>query len=189
VLPGSMPPLVASACLTGGVPQVVQNADGIEVMIAAADRHPIDTIVKLAFDGPVEPWAMRVSSRGSLTTGKTVMASNWMIGFEPEKAVDGDLTTAWRPQQVDGQAWLDVDLGRPETFDRVEIHIENAAPVRGQAFGFTLEAGQPDGSWRRFWQGGIYGSLFARRYEPVTARRVRLRISAPAVRQFDLFAP
>lgn len=181
--------IVQFECLTGGSPKVVQTPGDVTVSMEAKDRNPIDTIVKLTCDGPVESCALAAPCEGSLTTGKKVVASNWMNGFEPQKAIDADATTAWMPQQVDGQVWLEVDLGTPETFDRVEIHIENASHVFGQAYGFTIECKQPDGSWKRCWQGGIYGRIFAMKYEAVTAQFVRLNISAAGVRQFDLFRP
>ncbi|MDD5708808.1 MAG: DUF5703 domain-containing protein, partial [Kiritimatiellae bacterium] len=151
-LPWNGPRVVAAQCLTGGQPEIMQTGSAITIAIPKTRRHAIDTIVKLQFDAEVESLALSQCHRKSLTTGKRATAANWMRGFEPERAVDGKETTAWMPQQLDGQVWLDVDLGKPETFDRMEIHIEDAAPVRGRAYGFTLEGRQSDGSWRRFWQ-------------------------------------
>ena len=38
--------------LTGGVATVKQSASGIAVSVPPARRHAVDTIVKLALDGP-----------------------------------------------------------------------------------------------------------------------------------------
>ena len=51
-----LPPLprkiVSHAVLTGGVARVRQTAAGIEVSVPPAQHDPLDTIIKLALDGP-----------------------------------------------------------------------------------------------------------------------------------------
>jgi hypothetical protein len=44
--------IVRHSALTGGGAQVRQSESGIEVRVAAAHRHAVDTIVKLELDGP-----------------------------------------------------------------------------------------------------------------------------------------
>jgi hypothetical protein len=114
-----------------------------------------DTILKLEFDQPIEPFALAAPSQGSLTTSKNM---------------------------TEGE----VDFGRMVTFDRIECTIENPGHRRGQAMEFTLDAKQADGSWETVFKGAVYGSIFSKRIEAVTARKVRLTINAP-IRQLDLF--
>jgi hypothetical protein len=44
--------VVRHSVLTGGSAVLQQSESGIEVGVAAAQRHTIDTIVKLELDGP-----------------------------------------------------------------------------------------------------------------------------------------
>ena len=45
--------------------------------------------------------------------------------YDPAHAVDGDFLTRWSSSFADNQ-WLQVDFGRPRTFDGVRIHWETA---------------------------------------------------------------
>ena len=92
----------------------------------------------------------------------------------------GSLTAGRTP--VNGE----VDLGQAVTFARIELTIDNPGHRRGQGHGFTLEAKQADGTWKTAFQGTVYGSIFSKRFAPLTARQVRLKIDVP-VRQLDLF--
>jgi len=51
-LPAIAPTIVHHKVLTGGTAAIRQTASGIEVSIAAAQRHAVDTIVKLQLNGP-----------------------------------------------------------------------------------------------------------------------------------------
>jgi alpha-L-fucosidase len=51
-----LPPLpakvIAGRVLGGGAATVTQTATGLEISVAAADRHPADTVVVLELNGP-----------------------------------------------------------------------------------------------------------------------------------------
>ena len=83
----------------------------------------------------------------------------------------------------------EADLGQPQTFDRLEFTIDNPGYRRGQGKPFELQARQPDGSWKTIHQGKVFGTIYGKRFMPVTASAVRLKINATAIRQFDLFPP
>jgi hypothetical protein len=74
------------------------------------------------------------------------------------------------------------------TFDRVEFTIENPGYRYGQGKPFDLEIRQADGSWRTVHRGRVFGSIYSKRIDPVTAQHVRLKIDASVVSQLDLFA-
>ena len=80
-----------------------------------------------------------------------------------------------------------IDLGQEMTFDRLEFTIENPGHRRGQGIAFELQAQQPDGAWRTLHRGQVFGSIYSKRFEPVTARFVRLNVEVPVREQFDLF--
>jgi hypothetical protein len=85
-----------------------------------------------------------------------------------------------------GKSGTEIDLGTPQTFDRLEFTIENPGYQRGQAKAFELQVRQPDGTWRTGHRGKVFGTIYAKAFAPVTAQHVRLNISAKVV-QFDLF--
>ena len=81
---------------------------------------------------------------------------------------------------------MEIDFGKPMTFDRLEFTIENPGYQRGQAKSFELQVQQPDGSWLTVHKGKVFGIIYAREFAPVTAQQVRLNINAKVV-QLDLF--
>jgi hypothetical protein len=80
-----------------------------------------------------------------------------------------------------------VDLGQAMMFDRVEITIDNPGHRRGEGRVFQLQTRQADGSWRTIHQGKVFGGIYSKRFNPVTAQLVRLNLDGAALRQFDLF--
>ena len=110
-------------------------------------RQEIDTIVKLTLDGPageIEPIAL-VSA--SLAAGKKAKASNIFQGNQghgPAKAVDDDPATRWATDAGVKQAWLEVDLGKSTTFNRVAISEEYS---RVRKFELQYKDGE---AWKTF---------------------------------------
>ncbi len=128
--------------------------------LTAQDEKP-EVILKLEFDSSVEAFADAAPSGGSLTGGKLV--TNTEAGF------------------------YEMNLGREQTFNRLEFTIDNPGYRRGQGRQFELQARQSDETWRTIHQGQVFGMIYAKTFSPVRAQFVRLKINAPAVRQFDLF--
>jgi alpha-L-fucosidase len=102
-------------------------------------------------------------------------------------AVDDDVFTRWTADAGTKQAWLEVDLGQPTTFNRARITEELD---RVQEFELQYKAGN---EWTTFAQGTSIGSAYSSVFEPVTARYVRLNIlkatEGPTIWEFQLFAP
>jgi hypothetical protein len=98
------------------------------------------------------------------------------------------LAAPFKDSLAGGNKSRQIDLVQPATFDRVEITIGELGHRRGQNKGFELQVQKADGSWVTVHSGLIFGSIYSRRFNPVSGQHVRLNIDAP-VRQFDLFAP
>lgn len=194
-----LPPLpakiVKSRVLTGGTASAKQSATGLEIAVPKADRHPIDTIVALELDSPaidIKPIAVPLVGE-PLTTGKRAKASNVyqnLGGYGAAKAVDDDENTRWATDAATGPCWLEVDLGRPETFDRAVIQECVRYGVRVKAFELQCKDGD---QWRTFHRGQGIGPQREVQFAPVTARLVRLNITegqgGPTIDEFQLFAP
>ena len=193
-LPALPVKIVRSRVLTGGQAQLTQTDAGIEVVVAKADRHLIDTIVALELDKPaLEIAPLAVTSLGqALTEGKPAKASNVYqnnAGYGPAKAVDGDDDTRWATDADTKQCWLEVDLGKPETFDHAMLDECVDYGVRVAAFQLEYQEGH---AWKTFCSGTTMGNQLELRFAPVTARHVRLSIEGdhgPTINEFQLFAP
>ena len=126
-----------------------------------AENEKPDAILKLEFDRPLEELVNAMPSAGSLTQGRAVAKNE--AGFYA------------------------VDLGAAKKFSRLEFTIENPGYRRGQGRKFELQVRQSDGAWRTIHQSQVFGTIYSKTFTPVSAQGVRLKIDAPAIRQFDLF--
>jgi alpha-L-fucosidase len=194
----ALPPLpakiVKSRALAGGEATVKQTEAGVEVAVPVEGRQAIDTVVALELDRPaLELAPISVSAAGeSLAAGKQAAASNVYQNdkrYGAAAAVDGESETRWATDANVSQCWLEVDLGKEETFGRatVEECISYGARVRG----FELQVKDGAG-WRTFYKGAPAGKTCDVTFEPVTARHVRLVIDGdkgPTISEFQLFAP
>jgi alpha-L-fucosidase len=192
-----LPPLpariIASRVLTGGTVRVRQSASGLEIVVPKSDRREVDTIVALELDRPAIDLApiSAVAAGESLTTGKPAKASDVFQkndGFSAAKAVDEDEDSRWATDANVGACWLEVDLGKPESFDRALIQECVDYGVRVNAF--ELQAREGD-VWRTFYRGGDIGSSLEVKFPTVTARIVRLNITkgrdGPTICEFRIF--
>jgi len=192
----TLPPIphtiTGSDVLTGGTAQLEQTDEFIEISVPRAHRRELDTIIVLALDGPASDIPPLSLPYSSLTAGKKATASNTYENpkpphNDPDRAVDDDVFTRWATDIGTTQAWLEVDMGVPTTFDRVSIS-ERYDRIRE----FRLEYKDGD-QWRTFVRGTEIGPDYAQRFQAVTARYVRLNITrateGPSISEFQLFAP
>ena len=194
-LPALPAKIVRSSVLTGGQASVKQTAAGIDIAVPKSDRQEIDTIVVLELDKPaIEIAPMTVNAVGEpLTTGKRAKASNVFRNdkhYEAGKAFDDDEDTRWATDGKTGACWLEVDLGKPETFDRAVIEECVDYGVRVKAFELQTKEGD---QWKTVHSGKAIGKNLEVQFAPVTARIVRLNITegqnGPTIKEFQLFAP
>ena len=191
----TLPPLpkkiVASSVLTGGTADVKQTEEAVEISVPKAHRQAIDTIVALQLDGPAFGIQIAAQRSGSLAAGKKATASNVyrkMSTYGPDKALDDDPDTRWATDAGTHEAWLEVDLGKPTAIARAFVHEAYANRVQE----FELQCKDGD-AWRTITRGTTLGERRALKFEPVTARIVRLNIleasEGPTIWEFQLFAP
>jgi len=193
-LPALPAKIVNRRVLTGGQARVKQSDAGIEIAVAKSDRQEIDTIVALELDrAAIDIRPIAVASIGqSLTEGKSAKAFNVFqknSAYAAAKAVDGEDETRWATDAGTQQCWLEVDLGKPETFDRAMIDECVEYGVRVKAFELQCQEGN---TWTTFFQGKTIGKNREVHFPPVTARHVRLNIQGdhgPTIYEFQLFAP
>ena len=106
--------------------------------------------------------------------------------FSHGKAIDDDANTRWATDSGTKQAWLEVDLGKPTKFGRVNIEESSG---RVQAFEILVKQGE---EWKPVTKGTKIGEHFTAEFEPVTAQTVRLMIldasDGPTISDFQLLA-
>lgn len=190
----TLPPIpkkvIASSVLTGGTATVKQTEEAIEISVPQAHRRELDTIIVLKLDGPASEITPRALLSGSLTATKKARASNVfqnMAAHGADKAVDDDPSTRWATDGGTKKAWLEVDLGKPMTFNRTII---SEAYDRVQQFELQRKDGD---QWRTFARGTKIGQKLKLQFSPVITRYVRLNIldatEGPTIWEFQLFAP
>jgi hypothetical protein len=162
------------------------------VSVPAAERNPIDTIVRLELDGPARGLVLPPPASGSLATGKKATASNYhqkQAEYAPGRAMDDDPNTRWGCDWGTKSAWLAVDLGEPKVFDRAAI-----SEPYGRVRRFELQARNGENEpWRTFHRGTTIGEGCSIEFPPVIGRHVRLNLlettDGPSIWEFHLYPP
>jgi len=182
--------IIASSVMTGGTATVRQTEESVEISVPKAYRQEIDTIIKLELDGPAGEITPLSFPSASLAYRKKARASNVYQNnpqHRPDKAVDDDPATRWATDSGVKQAWLEVDMGKPMTFNRVKI-----SEAYGRVRQFELQY-KDNGQWKTFIRGTKIGPDYVKDFEPVTAGQVRLNIldatEGPTISEFQLLAP
>lgn len=193
-LPAIPARVVKASVLTGGQAQVEQTDSGIAISVAPGDRREIDTIIALQLDKPaIEiPPVSIPSLGGALTEGKKATVSNIyqnLDAFDGAKALDGEAESRWATEASTEECWLEVDLGKPETFDHAVL--DECVDFGVRVASFELQS-QDGGNWKTFFKGAEMGPRREVKFDPQTAQRVRLLIhgqGGPTINEFQLFAP
>ena len=130
--------------------------------------------------------ALRAIYGRNVLAGGTVRAHP--SGGDQAAAVDGRLDTYWLAPRPDREAWLEVRLPRPATFDRVVL--QEAIQLGQRVREYTVAVRDGTG-WREVCRGTSIGhkkiDVLA---GPVTAQGVRLLLKAadaPAIREFAAY--
>lgn len=121
----------------------------------------------------------------NLLRGSSVTSSGDAPGHAAALACDGDRATVWEAASADN-AWIGADLGRTVSFNTCVL-AEEGARVRS----YVIEALAGD-EWVPVFTGGVVlGGLDQVHFAPVSARKVRLRITAsdgpPETGEFALY--
>jgi len=128
--------------------------------------------------------------RADLARGKRATASSNWRRLPPGDAVDGNPDSYWAAGENQTTGWLEVDLGRPMTFGIAGL--QEAIRLGQRVAEYRLEYWD-EGAWETIVKGTTIGHKKLDRFEPVTARRVRLFIdrarACPTIAGFSLYAP
>ena len=185
-LPNIPRKLISSSLLTGGTLEVKQTSEQISISVSAAARQPIDTIVKLELDGSAMDLAPVAIEAQVKATASGVFQKD--DSYNAGMAFDGDRATRWATDGGTRKAWLESNLGKPTTFSRVMIDEWAPGGKRVQSFELQYQSG---GAWKTFHSGTTLGPGWEKKFDPITAQRVRLQIleanEGPTINEFELY--
>jgi len=127
----------------------------------------------------------------NLAAGRPVTASNVRRNdpaYAGDKITDGNPASYWTTDDGVYQATLEIDLGRPATFDRAMLQEQFALGQRVERFALERWDG---GQWKAIVEATTIGHKRLLRFDPVTTDRVRIRIldsrDCPTLREFGLY--
>ena len=124
-----------------------------------------------------------------LSQGKTVTVSSQFDqpGYDPARAVDGDLKTRWASDLQARSGWLAVDLGAEHAIGRV--WISEIEWPETQEFAIEVKQG---GEWKEIARGTTIGADKTIEFPPVRAREIRLNVLKAKrpinINEFQVFA-
>jgi alpha-L-fucosidase len=126
--------------------------------------------------------------RTNLAAAAAIKATSEERGHGPAPVLDGNTDSYWTPAEGIETAALEMECPAGRTFDRAMLQEYIRAGQRIE--GFVLEAW--DGSaWKAFARGTTVGYKRLLRFEPVTARKIRLTIeqsrTCPTIAEFGLY--
>jgi alpha-L-fucosidase len=124
----------------------------------------------------------------NFAAGATIKSTSEATEHGPAAVLDGNKDTYWTPAEGVESAALEMEFPADRTFDRALVQEYIRAGQRVESF--VLEAW--DGkAWTAFARGTTIGYKRLLRFEPVTARKVRLTIgqsrTRPALAEFGLY--
>jgi len=188
--------VVRNTVLTGGSATITQSNGCLTVSIPASNRANPDTIVALEIDqsaAGITALDPKLPSQPSLSSGKKAMASNVFQGnnqYSADKAFDDNDETRWATDGGTKSAWLEVDLGKPESVGHAVI--EQAFPELHRVRKFAIQYLQGD-EWKSCYQGENLDATLNAAFSPVNAQKFRLNITestdGPTIWEFKLFPP
>jgi alpha-L-fucosidase len=125
-------------------------------------------------------------ARGAKASADAVRGGD--AAFAAGRAVDGDAATYWATDDGATTGTLRLELAHPSRFDQVRAREAVALGQRVEAWALDVEV---DGAWKTVAEATTIGIRRIVRFEPVTASRVRLRVTraraCPAIAEVALF--
>jgi len=171
---GQHPSVPVIDCYTGGKQLHFQALMG-EAHVGYKINVPKTGIYELTTRVATVNWGQNlyVRSFGAMLPVKKATASavyhNMVKDLGPQQAADNDLGTRWAVNEGVDEAWLELDLGRPTTISTVMI--DERTWNRVSKFQVEYKVGN---NWKTIFEGTNIGIGFAKDFNPVTARYVRL---------------
>ncbi len=170
---------------------MLDAADAPEKAIEARDhwkivRRAFGLILALVFIPVGFLGATKVVNPVDLAKGKPWRASSKYVDCHPESIDCGGVRTRIFFHTLEEMnPWVEIDLQKPTKFSGVSVHNRTDA-VQDRAVPLILEVGDDQKTWRQLARQDDQFKVWKAKFEPTTARYVRLR--APRVTLLHLDA-
>lgn len=130
---------------------------------------------------------IRNTFRTNLAEGATAQASQTMDGHDVNCIFDGNPDSYWCPEEGTEQVTIEVDLNAEIEFNHVVLQ-EHRYSQRIEKFELEYEQ---DGEWKPLWSGTVVGYKRICRFDNVTSRFIRLKITesrwCPTISAFEVY--
>ncbi|WP_422660025.1 alpha-L-fucosidase [Paenibacillus sp. EC2-1] len=130
---------------------------------------------------------IRNTFRTNLAEGATAQASQTMDGHDVNCIFDGNPDNYWCPEEGTEQVTIEVDLHAEIEFNHVVLQ-EHRYSQRIEKFELEYEQ---DGEWKPLWSGTVVGYKRICRFDNVTSRFIRLKITesrwCPTISAFEVY--
>ncbi len=185
-LPALPAEIKSAALLNGGQVDFSQKDGQLSIQIPQSALEPMDTIVKLELDRPAMELPILTPASEFTASASNVFQGN-DAEYGPQQAFDHDGNTRWATDSGTKQAWIAADLGKPGTIG--SVRIQEAAPYAGRVTKFEFQY-RDGGEWITIFSGTQIGAKFQKKFEPLTAKEIRLNIldatEGPTISEIEL---
>ncbi|TCP21869.1 hyaluronoglucosaminidase [Scopulibacillus darangshiensis] len=142
-------------------------------------------------EGVIPEFLKQVAWGPNLALKQQVLVNNYWNNLESvngEKAVDGDYNTRWATGDGVKSGWLEVTFPKEMTFNQTVLRECKQFGDRIQKY----EIQYWDGSgWKTVHSGGVPKDIQIDKFEPVTAKKIRLNITSatfePTIWEFEVY--
>jgi alpha-L-fucosidase len=148
--------------------------------------HPTDVAALRGFRKILDETFAHDLARSAKITASNVRGRDKQ--FAAENVLDGSRDSYWSTDDADTNAELELDLGRPVTFN--VVRLREYLPLGQRVDTYSLDDWQ-DGKWVEFAKGEAIGNCRLVRGAPITTSKIRVRLTdsvCPAISEVGLFA-
>ncbi|MBQ7189756.1 MAG: alpha-L-fucosidase [Kiritimatiellae bacterium] len=178
-LPGIPRTIQSAAVPGGGAVAFTAQAESLTLAVPESAWDGVAATVVLTVEGdamtiePVE--GLTQSNIPGAKASASAVFNNKVAQYGPDKVLDGDSNTRWATPAGMRQCWLQIDFANERTFSAVELDEECCEGDVSRVKKYELQK-LADGNWVAFHSGEGLGRRAVIKFQPVTARALRLNI-------------
>jgi alpha-L-fucosidase len=154
--------------------------NGLVILLPRTAAGPFSTTIVLQIKGP-----LLIDNTPDFKATASNVYQDDQAEYGPQFAFDGEHGSRWATDDATKQAWVAVDLLKPQTFR--SVRISEAYANRVQKFDFQYRDGS---DWKTIFEGTTLGENFQQNFPPVTAQEFRLNILdatvGPTINEIEL---
>lgn len=182
----ALPSKIKKASLLNGVKVNYRIANGrIYFTVPTEHRDTISTIVRFSLEASADKIPL-IDAMDDFTAFASNVKNN-NPRYDAGMLVDGskDPLSRWATDDTVRQAWIEIDLKRPRTFDALVINESEYSQIKRFNLSYKM-----NGTWHPFFDGTSIGEELQVRFKTLTAQKIKLEIleseTPPALTEVDI---